>query len=72
MTNERKFVRVEDAVEGSLVEADGGFTCIKKGTILKIVQDVDGDLCVPCDKGLHGLAGQVEKDYLIGFYPLTD
>ena len=54
---------------GDKLEADGGFDCIQKGTILII--DYDRGFYVPCTEGSHYLEGQLdETGSLVGFYPI--
>lgn len=51
--------------EGSIVIADGGFTCLEEGARL-IVRSEDGTLFVNCADGRHALDGQLDEgdDYI--------
>jgi hypothetical protein len=65
-------VRVADTKPGDVLEADGGFTCMKKGT-RRIVQRAADGLYIICSHGRHGLAGQLSDDstHYVGLYPVS-
>lgn len=66
----RLYATVAETKVGSKLEADGGFTCIKEGSVLTVEKDHWGRLYVPCGSGEHYLGGQVSSDgaHYIGFY----
>jgi len=57
---------------GTVLEADGGFTCLTKGQRVTVAANDTNELYVPCDEGEHYLDGQLDDaGYLIGFYLVT-
>jgi hypothetical protein len=67
------YLKLDDARPGMMVTVDGGFTCMDQGDQRTIVRDADGDLCIPCREGMHGLAGQVDDHgRLIGIFDARD
>lgn len=63
---EPRYARVDEVQVGTVLIADGGFTCIKEGARLT-VSDNNG-LRVPCRHyGGHHLDGQLENGEYIGF-----
>lgn len=52
-------LKLKDVKAGDRIVVDGGFTCIKGGTVVELYPDEDGHLCFKCRKGDHGLAGQI-------------
>ena len=54
---------------GDHLVVDSGFTCIKDGEVLEVLQDKDnGELYVTCAVGRHFLKGQEDAHgMLIGF-----
>lgn len=64
----RPYATVRATKAGSIVIADGGFTCICKGAKLTVKTAADGDLYVDCDEGQHSLSGQREGSVYIGLY----
>ena len=67
----RPYALVSEVKAGTMIQVDGDFTCIEKGTCL-IVQDNGRGLFVPCagDGGGHHLIGQLSDDgaYYVGMY----
>lgn len=60
------FIKVDDAVPGTKVMADGGFGCIEKGEVRTIQKDDEG-CYIECTMGKHYLDGQIgEDDTLVG------
>lgn len=62
-------VKVKEVREGSTVEADAGFTCMREGDRRRVRRDrVSNELWIKCKKGRHYLQGQVSDDgkYYIG------
>lgn len=68
---------------GDRVRADGGFTCLKEGsihTVLSTTRDLSAaanppfeSLFIECDDGKHMLDGQLDFDgdgALVGLYPV--
>lgn len=70
--NGRAYATVEGTRAGDVLEADGDFTCIRKGAKL-VVEEKDGYLSVPCRHGGHDLAGQISSEdgtsFYMGLYP---
>jgi hypothetical protein len=71
-TNGRPYVRVNEIKIGLKLEADGGFTCIREGTILTVDHDDDG-FFVNCGGPDYSTGGngtkdkpQIERHYLSG------
>lgn len=44
---------------GTSLVADGGFTCLVEGEVVKVRADALKHLYVPCSKGRHYLNGQL-------------
>ena len=57
---------------GSVLVADGGFTCLNEGQKV-VVEMADDELFVPCEKGRHYLSGQLDDQLnLIGLTFASD
>lgn len=69
----RPWATVAQVKVGSKLEADGDFTCIKKGTVLT-VEDSKNGLSVPCKEGGHLLDGQLSDDgtHYVGLYCVAE
>lgn len=67
--NGRPYARKSEVTVGTWLQADGDFTCIKKGAVLQ-VKRVDKKLFVDCDEVAHGLEaeGPRGKEYYMGFH----
>jgi hypothetical protein len=67
--NGRPWATVDQVKPGSIVEADGGFTCLRKDTEHLVYSDPDG-LVVLCDYGKHHIDGQLDDThtYYVGLY----
>lgn len=70
-TNGRPYATVDQVVEGSRVECDGGFTCLDEGDVREVLKDNDGGLYIRCSKGEHYLDGQIDGDHYVGLYLVT-
>lgn len=65
----RPYAKMSEIKPGDMLEADGGFICLKEGERVKVVKDADGSLFVPCKCGGHNLDGQADDgEHLIGLY----
>ena len=65
---EPNWARESEVKVGTRLEADGGFTCLKEGTIRTVEQGEKGGLFVPCSEGRHWIAVQLDgRDRYIGF-----
>lgn len=53
------YAKETEVKAGTVLIADGGFTCIKEGAELT-VQDGPSGLFVPCDCGTHSIDGQLD------------
>ena len=53
------YARETDVKVGDVLITDGGFTCMPAGVEKIVRADDDGELCIPCDHGLHKLEGQL-------------
>ena len=63
-----EYARVDQVTVGTMLTADGGFTCIKNGAVLTVQADDKGFLFVPCSHKGHWLSGQLDDgDQYIGF-----
>jgi len=62
------FAKKEEVHPGTVLRADGGFTCLDDGEILTVRRDEDGVLSVPCRQGSHGLNGQLENGEYVGLF----
>lgn len=84
MTERRVQATVENVVEGSVVEADDGFTCIAAGKRLMVKKDSTGFLYVECDGGEqeethpvhdepkhHYIDGQIDEEDEFAYVGLT-
>ena len=58
--------KISEVKSGSLLKADGGFTCINQNSVLK-VHEADDGLYVKCALGRHYLSGQIDTEHYIGF-----
>lgn len=60
-----EYAKLSETKVGDKLVADGGFTCIKAGTV-EVFED-DGGLFVPCKAGNHYLDGQCDDgDHIVG------
>lgn len=64
--SENNFAKIDDVRVGTILIADGGFSCMDENVRLVVVCDDDGNLSVPCRMGGHDLAGQIENDHYVG------
>lgn len=63
-------VRVDLVTVGTKLVSDGSFDCIRYQSIVKVERnEAKSELWVPCDKGRHYLAGQLdtETNTYVGF-----
>ena len=70
-SNGREYAKVAYVTEGSILEADGGFTCIGKGAQCIVSKNSKGELSIPCADGGHSISGQLigtDGTYYIGLY----
>lgn len=69
-TDGRPYAKLSELKVGDVLEADGGFTCIKKGAVLPIWVGNSGQLTVSCLlHGGHEIGGQADDgEHLVGFY----
>ena len=49
---------IKDVKAGTRLQADDGFTCIRKGKIETVQALPNGDLFIKCSHGQHSLDGQ--------------
>lgn len=54
------FAKAAEVEAGSVLKADGGFTCLRAGAERPVEQD-DGGLFIRCRSGKHYLDGQRER-----------
>ena len=68
--NGRPWATVAKTKEGSKVEVDGDFTCIRKGEVREVHTHKDGGLYIQCAEGTHLLDGQLSEDktHYVGLY----
>ena len=65
------YLKIADAETGQRVELDGGFTCIKSGSV-QLLEDNKG-LYFLCDNGRHYIEGQTDDGiYCVGIYKTLD
>ena len=69
MTN---FAKIAAVTAGSFLRADGGFTCLPDGAVVKVEENHQDRFYIPCGDGKHFLDGQSEGDIYIGLYPATE
>ena len=63
-----KFAHIDEVKVGTLLEADGGFTCLRNGEVVEVERHESGELTVPCRDGTHFLDGQLDEgNEYIGF-----
>jgi hypothetical protein len=61
------FAKVHEVEVGTILVADGGFTCLRDGERRTVVTDANGDLAIACDAGFHTIDGQLDDgDEYIG------
>lgn len=53
---------VSETKVGDVLITDDGFDCMKEGVTKKVRVAADGTLYVCCNKGKHGLDGQLSND----------
>lgn len=74
-TKGRPWATHADVKEGTVVETDGGFTCLNRGVHKVVKADGKGRLFIDCAVGGHYLDGQCDyKDgdpVYIGLYNVT-
>lgn len=63
----REWAKIQQVKPGSVLECDGGFTCMRNGETRTVGRDIHG-LFISCTEGHHYLDGQEEEDYYIGLY----
>jgi hypothetical protein len=63
----REFARIGKVRSGDILEADGGFDCMKKGELLPVLSQED-KLYVRCKQGRHYLSGQESGHFYVGLY----
>lgn len=73
----RDYAVISEIDEGDVLQTDGDFTCVNKGTIVTVKRDCDGSLYFKCSEGRHGLDGQAAEhegcaDFYIGLYRLSN
>lgn len=68
-TKGRPYAAVAAVPAGSLLEVDGGFTCMARGEVRQVQRD-DGGLYVACKDGKHYLDGQLNStsNVYVGMY----
>lgn len=64
----RPWAKIDGVEAGTVLWADGGFTCIDPGAKLEVAADEKGRLFVPCSEGRHLLDGQREDGFYLGFH----
>lgn len=71
--NGRPWASVSETKEGSVVECDGDFTCLKEGDRRTVKRDEDG-LYIDCAAGQHYLDGQFDgaHKFYIGLYLVSN
>ena len=63
------WAKLSELKPGDILIPDGGFTCMKEGARMKVIQDHDGSLFLPCNCGGHALVGQADDgEHLVGLY----
>lgn len=67
--NGRPYALVSEVVEGTILECDGDFTCLRAGD-QRVVKTVDGRLSIDCDAEGHDLDGQlaIDEESKVEFY----
>ena len=67
----RPYATVAGTQVGTMLQADGDFTCLRKGAKREVLE-LGGELYVDCRDGGHLLAGQLSEDgtHYVGFYTL--
>lgn len=67
--NGREYARANQVKPGSILEPDCDFACMKKGE-RKVVEVFNEELFIPCDRGKHFLAGQLnfQLTHYVGLY----
>jgi len=61
MTGTKTFAKVSEVEEGTVLVADGGFTCLKDGDEREAKKGLGGDLYIDCSAGEHYLVGQLDE-----------
>lgn len=56
----RPYATLAEVVRGTILQADGGFTCLAANDIRRVYHDADG-LYIRCCEGKHYLEGQIEQ-----------
>ena len=66
--DKRFYAKLTDLKLGDKLETDSGFTCMRRGQIETVYEDIGG-LFVHCSEGSHYLVESADEDsYLVGFY----
>lgn len=63
----RPYAKIAEVSAGSVLEADGGFTCMVEGSRHTVQEAPDG-LFITCKKGRHYLQGQYDEYCYVGLY----
>jgi hypothetical protein len=65
----RAYAKVSEIKQGSCVEVDGGFPCLKSDVYYNVYDDGAG-LYIECDDGKHFLSGQLDEtgSFYTGIY----
>lgn len=66
------FAHKDDVTEGTILKADGGFTCIEEGALCTVMVGEDHTPYVLCKDGCHYLGGQLDNNNrYVGFYKVS-
>lgn len=55
-------IKIDDIHPGTVLIADGGFTCLRCGDTRSVERDDKGEPYIRCDNGRHYLDGQEDDD----------
>jgi hypothetical protein len=64
-------MKFADLKAGMRLVVGSGFGCLRKGTIVQVYADEDGDLFVNCDHGAHYLDAQTRTDGVLEGFTLA-
>ena len=67
--NGREWLRVEDLAPGKTVQVDGGFDCLREGSLHQLKQDANGEFYINCAEGKHYIFS--ETNHIIGIWPAS-
>lgn len=69
----RDYATVAETKEGSVLQIDGDFTCMRKNSKHTVKKNEHSELFVSCRDGNHYLDGQLSDDgsYYVGMYTIT-